>query len=329
MRTKIDLRNSKYFLICTSYSLIITFLTNILGYQDSEILIRPRYLAFFEGLNSYFIHNLETESLFFTLVNDALFFIICYLLGLFLNPYTGLRLLIFISSFITSNIILRNKNSNFFFSILFLVNPILILSLITDIRQSFAMAIFLISFNLVNKVKRRIGFFIASTIHTGYFLISFFYFFSQFLIRVKSNLYNKTLIFAGSYSIFTLSFFSIASLIPARQVGIYLESVEDYAVSGLSFVLWLFILIMFVLKDEKDLNQNQIYIFSISIIIFYLASYYFLPFSMRVFEACLPLIFISTNYLSKLPRQIIVLLISMQGLYVYFFSWKESLLAIK
>ena len=113
MRTKINLRNSKYFLISTFYSLIITFLTNILGYQDFEIKVSS-YLAFFEGLNSYFINNLETESLFFTLVNDAFFFIICYLLGLFLNPYTGLRLLIFISSFITSNIILRNKNSNFF-----------------------------------------------------------------------------------------------------------------------------------------------------------------------------------------------------------------------
>ena len=50
MRTKINLRNSKYFLISTFYSLIITFLTNILGYQDFEIKVRPEYLTYFEGL---------------------------------------------------------------------------------------------------------------------------------------------------------------------------------------------------------------------------------------------------------------------------------------
>tara|TARA_Y100001978_G_C23671933_1_gene424247 strand:- start:171 stop:1160 length:990 start_codon:yes stop_codon:yes gene_type:complete len=327
MKIKIDLINFRYNLISTFYSLIITFLTDILGYQDFEIRGRARYLSYFEGLTDYFLENFESQSLIVNLLNDALFWIICYLLGLLFNPAIGLRLLIFISSFITCNFILRNKNGNFFYNLLFLINPFLILNLISNIRQPLAMAIFLLSFNFINKTKRRIGFFIASTVHTGYFLISFLNFYSQFLVRFKSNIYNKTLIFLASYSIFTFSFFSLLSIIPARQIIEYGEKINQYEVSGLGFIFWLTILIIFIIKDEKHLNQNSIYIFSLGMIIFYLVSYYYLPFSARLLEGGLPLIFVSTNYLKKLPRQLIIFLLSIQGLYFYFFSWKEFLLA--
>ena len=327
MRIRINLRNFLYYFASTFYATVIAYFTDILGYEDFEIKARSEYLSYFEGIKLFFISNFETQGIVTTLVNDSLFFFACYALGLIFTPRNGLRLLIFLSSFFICNFILRNKNGKLFYNILFLINPLLFFIFITDVRQAVAMSIFLISFNNENKIKRIGGFILASAMHSGYFLISFFYIFSQFLMRFKSNIYNKTLIFFTSYLGFTISFFSIASIIPARQIGEYAKKIQYMEMSSLGFILWFIILCFFLIKDDRDLNKNSTYIFSIGIIIFYLVSYYFLPFSMRVLEASLPLILISTNYLKSLSRQTIVFLISLQGLYIFLFKVNEFLLA--
>ena len=79
-------------------------------------------------------------------------------------------------------------------------------------------------------------------------------------------------------------------------------------------------------KRSESFKNLPIYNFSVTTIIFYLSSYFLLPFSSRILESSNLLILLSTNYLFKSQRILITILIATQTIYLYFFKWENLLL---
>ena len=324
MNISINPNNLKINIISIIYSLLITFSTDLFNYDDEEIKDRVRYLKLFENLEDFIIGTYLNEGIISTIFNDSLFFLICYILGFFFTPKNGLRLIIFISSFLISNTIIKNSKGGFFYNLIFLINPYLTLCLILNIRQALALSIFVFSFYTFRGFKRNLFFIFSCLNHTSYFLIIFLNWISLFLIKIKSSIFERSILLSMALTIFSTSFFMLSTLIPARQLKEFANLGSDG--SGIGFIAWLIILILFILNEKNILKKNHSFNFSIVSIILFLSSYFFLNFSFRVLIGTLPIIMISTKYLPKFQRQIILFLLTIETIYVYTFTWESFLI---
>ena len=324
MNLTINLSNLKINLISIIYSLLITFSTDLLNYDDDDIKDRTRYFNNFENLSNFFINSITNDGVLFTIFNDGLFFLICYVLGLFFTPKNGLRIIIFVSSFLISNTIIKNSKGGFFYNFIFLINPFLTLCLIQNNRQALALALFIYSFYELNGIKEKIFWIFTCLIHTSYFLIIGFFWFSLFISKIKSSIFERSIFLSITLTIISISFYQISSFLPARQITEFSNLQTEG--SGIGFIVWLLILFLFILNERNVLKNNYSYNFSLIIIIFFLSSYFFLSFSFRVLVGTLPIILISTKFLPKLQRQILGIIFLIQTLYVYIFTWNSFLL---
>jgi hypothetical protein len=90
------------------------------------------------------------------------------------------------------------------------------------------------------------------------------------------------------------SVFTIAAILGARQAES--ESYVDYEVSGLGFIFWFFVLLTFLMQGKQFLRQNS---FVVGTLLFYLACYFVLPVSGRIFESTIVLLFLASLQLTS------------------------------
>jgi hypothetical protein len=93
--------------------------------------------------------------------------------------------------------------------------------------------------------------------------------------------------------------FSTGSIIDARQFNAY-ES-KDVELSGLAFIYWMFILFLFLNESLLFRKKNM---WLIGLLIFYLATQFFIPYSPRIFESTLPIFLFSGLELTSLRRML-------------------------
>ena len=326
MNSKISIKNIVTQFYCISYGLLISNLTDILGYTADEISDRNDYLNHFI-FPTYLIGNYINGGIIELFVNNPFYYLLTYIMGLIITPTLGVKILMFISSYLVSYITLTVKNSSFIYNLFILFNASLILSMIGGIRNGLACSIFYFAYINSKGIYKRILFFISILIHNSLFIVYLIMVISNFLSVIKTDFRKKILGFILIINLFILTLEPIAKILKvdsARYIFSFKASGSEQ--TGLGFILWFLVLITLIWKRSESFKNLPIYNFSVTTIIFYLSSYFLLPFSSRILESSNLLILLSTNYIFKSQRILITILIATQTIYLYFFKWENLLL---
>jgi hypothetical protein len=86
----------------------------------------------------------------------------------------------------------------------------------------------------------------------------------------------------------------VGKLSGARQASQYEFTSAD--ISGLAFLFWMLIFLIYTFQGKQFLKLNML---SIAILIFYLATYFFIPVTARIFESGIVLVLLSSLSLTE------------------------------
>lgn len=276
-------------LIAFLYAYLLITLIPIDAIKD-----RSSYLDYASWPEVLIIKRLEGGVL-ALIFNEPIWLLINLLLSFFLIEENVVRTIIFFGSFITSYLVLKYNYRYFFLLLLFLLSPQVLKNYVIHLRQGLALSFFLIGYLSTSKNTLRNNFFIilSPLIHSSFFLIVFLIYLIKFLERIKFNNIFKiwSIILFGIVSSFIIE--SVGKFTKARQATQYEFSSAD--ISGFAFLFWLVVFIIYTLQGKQFLKNNLL---SISILIFYLTTYFFIPVTARIFESGIVLVLLSSLSLS-------------------------------
>jgi hypothetical protein len=254
---------------------------------------RENYLVYADYALDIFQSNID-KGVGHTLANEPLWLVINIWLSYYLDPEDCVRVIVFFSSFVVSFLILRADRKYFFLLFLFLLLPQVLKNHIIHLRQGLGIAVFLLGWFSQNKKLRWLFIIFSPFIHSSFFFVVFFLFLHNTLLMLSFSagwliffylLVGLFLDFAG---------LGFAAQLGARQGDEY-QSFEMKA-SGLAFLYWLFFAGIFILEGKDFIRGHG---FCLCVLIVYLSTYFFVPFTARIFESTLLLILLSGLHLTS------------------------------
>ena len=287
--------NLKIFTISMIYALFLTLYFPI----DDSIIDRGNYLIYAEN-SLIIVGRYLDESIFALFFNEPVWLMINIVLSSFLEPQNTLRTIIFVSSFTVSFLLLRNNLRYFWILLIILAFPNVIKNFIIHIRQGLAIAFFLIGWFSSSKSTKYFFFILSPFVHASFFLVIALYFLTSMLQKMKFAFDLRLIIYLiiGVVISFGLGF--IASLLGMRQANEYEFTAASS--SGLGFLFWLAILLTYMSNGKEYLRKNS---FIFGMIIFYLATYFFVEVTARIFESVIVIVLLASLEL-KLKQKYIV-----------------------
>ena len=231
------------------------------------------------------------------LVNEPVWLIINAIPGLFFEAETVLRLIIFFGAFLLSYSLVKADARHSLWLILFMLTPQLLKNNITHIRQGMAMGFFFAGYYSRTRFWKWSLMAIAPFVHSSFFFILPIIAVSAFLRQVRFGVDLRLLAQTGFAVAISLSLSVVAAFLGARQAENY--SFGMAAVSGLGFVFWLAVGVLFILQGKSFLSRHQD---AAALLVFYLASYFLIDVAARIFESSMPLVLIAGLYLSSWRR---------------------------
>lgn len=249
------------------------------------------------------------------LANEPLWLILNIILGTFFEPENALQVLIFISSFIFSAAILFSGKKNYsflFFAIFICLTPQIVKNFILHLRQGVGISIAMLIYVGLSSSKHVLTLLVTPFIHSSFFFVGHNFLIEWWAKKSKKGNENTTFVIALLISCITITLFLfLLSGVDARQVNQY-DGTNSEPRSGIGFVVWLIIFIIFI----SDTSQSRlINIFAVSSIANYLILYFVFDPVARIFESTLPFVFLAGFNLTKKPRQIIILVFCALFLY--------------
>nr|BCN18623.1 putative O-antigen polymerase [Vibrio cholerae] len=291
--------NFLIFLLSFLYSFSLTYLipidavfdrVNYLTYaSDSEIIV-ARYLLSGSG------------SLIF---NEPIWLALNVLLSFLFSPENTVRVIIFISSFLSSYFVMRVSPKNFFFLLFILFIPQVIGKYIVHLRQGLAISVFLVGWYITNIKLRYLFFFITPFIHSSFFFILLLLFFTEASLKMKLARDVRSILVVCVGLALGVGLSYIASFFGARQATEY-QFTSD-SVSGIGFLFWLGILSLYWFQGRVFFRKHA---FSISAITFYLSTYFFLEVSGRIFESMTIIVLLASIDLRAWRKSVFLIALS-------------------
>ena len=273
---------------------------------------RDNYLIYASAYDLIFI-NIIQSGFFSFIFNEPFFISVIFLLSTFFGTEDILRVIIAFSTFSTFYLVLRNVPKRFLLlALLILLSPQVLKNNIIHLRQGLAVSVFLWGWFSTKPSRKIILLFLAALTHSSFFIVDFSLLTIFIIQRLKISNSIKYL-FYSAYGL-ALGFFGIAisAYLGARQ-GLSYEGVEAET-SGLNFIYWLFILVLYLSQGKIFFEKNAASLF---FIILYLTTYFTLPVTARVFESVLIIVLLASLDLRGYKRQAFYIL------YVFYFiySW--------
>tara|TARA_E500000178_G_C17027771_1_gene758925 strand:+ start:2024 stop:2995 length:972 start_codon:yes stop_codon:yes gene_type:complete len=306
--------NRWYVFICALFALVFSIYLAILPIDS--FIDRDNYLSFASTPELFFFHRLNDGYISFVF-NEPLWAITNIALRTIFDTENTLRVIIFLSSFSTFYIVLKNIPQEYFFlGLLFLLLPQVLKNNVIQLRQGFAIALFLWGyFSKSNKI--RLLFFVsAALVHSSFIIIIPCLFFITLLSKYNFSNGIKGFLFTAISLSIGVGALSMASVLGARQA----EGYENYTsnASGLGFIFWGCFLMVYILQGNTFLKRN---VASLFFMILYLSTYFFLPVTARIFESVLIIILLSSIELKSWNK------IYFYFLYVFYFifTWVDRL----
>lgn len=253
---------------------------NYLEMAEVSPLIFARYLGF--GILSVF-----TNEPIWLLFNSAL--------GLVLSPENVVRIIVFLSAFVTSYLLLKNNPKAFLFLIFVIVVPQVAKNYIVHIRQGMAIAVFLMAWYSKNVKLKVILFLVAPLVHASFFIVGAILFACYMLNRLNFAFDLRIFGYVGIGLFFGIGLPVVSGILGARQSKTLFENYEADG-SGAAFLVWLLIFFFVLMQGSRYLKNHG---FSVAMITFYLLAYFVSPIAGRVFESALPLVVLSLYSLTS------------------------------
>lgn len=305
-----------YFLLASILSLGYAWFVSSLPID--AFLDRQNYFNYID--NSYGLLRFQLNNGFLAFFsNEPLWlFINSVLNDGFSNPENAIRLYIFLSAGVFSFFLLRSGPKYFFLLVLFLFFPQIIKNYIVHLRQGVAIAVFFVGWNLQS---RRIGWFLMAItpfIHASFFFIMALIVVRSIISKIKISSDAQISIFFIFSLALSVSVGFLAAELGARQAEYYTDSISNF--SGLGFVFWLGICILFLFQGREYFRKFSL---EILILIFYLTSYFFTAISARIFESALILILLAGLRLDGFRFRIFIFSILFYVSYSYIIRWNE------
>lgn len=267
---------------------------------DESIKDRINYLVYARESDVIFLRYF-IDGNFAVFFNEPVWLFLNFFLSQFFEPDTTVRFFIFLSAFITSFLVLKVDPKFIIFLLFFLVFPGIIGKFVIHLRQGVAISIFLLGWLSVSKSWRCFLFILTPLIHSSFFFVIFLYtltiIFQQ--LRFALDLRLISIVTLGVLIGFGLGF--LANLAGARQSGEY--DFDAAGVSGLGFLFWLGILVIYCLEGRVFSRVNML---AISAIVFYLTTYFLIEVSGRIFESMIVIVLLAGLNLSSWRRMVFI-----------------------
>ena len=238
------------------------------------------------------------------LANEPLWLVINVSLSSVLSPEWTVRTVIFLPAFTVAWLVLRQDARHFIWLIVFLLMAQVIKNHIIHLRQGVAIAIFLCSWLSTRFRTRSLVMVIAAFVHGSFFFLLALYAIIHLARRMRLNPDIQFLIAACAGVAVGLGVGFLASFLGARQAAYYDFTLAD--VSGLGFIFWAFILLIMLLEGTK---YKKDYNYHISVVVFYLSTYFMLEVTARIFESALIPILLAGLSLSNWRRKVFLTMV--------------------
>lgn len=297
-------------------SLVVVLLyASLLASIPSERLYdRENYLNYADGSVYIFATNYLRSGILGALFNEPLWLLLNMALRLFLTAGDVVKAIVFLSSGVFAYHISKKLGPrNFILIICVLVFPQVIKNYIIHLRQGAAVSLFVVGLN--SKKRSTLFTVLAAFIHSSFFFLLFFQIIEKVLTRLKfsKDLKIASVIVFSAMVILGVNF--IGALLSDRRTGQY--NTVDVSASGVGFVFWMFIFAIFLIANVEAIKKPT---GILSTFILYLSSYFFLPFSARIFESVLPSILASLASFKRRYYYMLVFLVFMFGAVQWFTS---------
>lgn len=244
----------------------------------------------------------------YLLSNEPVWLLINVLVGFLFEPSVALKVIIFFSAFLFSTSIMRlglRDTRLLLFAALICLLPQVLKNYVIHLRQGVGIAFFMFAATLSLPATRRFFWSISAVIHTSFVYLLLNLILSWGVKKYSIYIKNKHLMLLYGVSIlFGFIFLYLISYSGARQAE-EIASIQLESRSGIAFLFWILILIIYI---SNGLNYCKINSFAIFSIISYLSLYFLFSPIARIFESALPLVLFSGYSLKKSRQQLFFLL---------------------
>jgi hypothetical protein len=248
---------------------------------------RDNYLVYAQYSQLILVKYLVDGSL-TLLANEPLWLLLNINLSRYLYPDQVVRVLIFVPAFIVAWQLIRRDPRNAIWMVIFLLSPQVVKNHIIHLRQGVGLSVFLLGYFARPKWLRVGLMATAGFIHSSFLIVAMLglaVWLSQ-VLQSTPRLRAAALIF--SLLVIGVLMGVIAGDLGARQATIYADA--DLDISGLGFLFWGAILVLFATSGSSFLRHN---LFGLSVLVFYLVVYFLTPVAARIFESGMFLVFLA------------------------------------
>lgn len=266
--------------------------------MDESISDRLNYLEY-AGNSQLIILRYHSAGYLSLFMNEPVWLSINIVLNQLFEPQVTLKLVIFFTTFVIAYLVLNFNQKYFIFLLSMLFLPQVLGLGINAIRQGLAASIFLLGWFTLSKPWRWLLFALTPLIHASFFFVLLLYGFTWFVQQLKFaiDLRTITVVLLGLSVGLGLGF--LAAILGARQAGVYEFSTTE--VSGTGFLFWLGVFILYWLQGRKFAKENA---FAMAAIAFYLATYFLIEVTGRIFESMLIIVLLASVGLTSWRRKV-------------------------
>lgn len=281
------------------------------SFDSIDITDRTRYIVHILSADDRLFRYLS-DGVVAYLVNEPLWKLINYgLYQAFDNPLDAIKFYVFIVSFVVSYIVLSHDVRYFPLLLAFILLPQFLKNYIAHLRQGVAISVFLIGWCGFSGRKQLFIILLTPFIHASFFFILFFIVAQKVLSYIPFTIVIRMILY-----FVIVSGMSIASLALAEAMGARQTSYEHFGadISGKGFIFWLAIFVLFFSQGGAFIKKHLL---GMSVLLFYLVSYAFLPVAARVLESGLILVLLASLSLS--PGRLLLFLPAF--FFFFFMQW--------
>ena len=275
---------------------------------DTSFMDFQNYLNYVEHSSLWLSLNL-CNGLLVVFSNEPVWLLLNSVLAQVFDPQIVVRIIIFFSAFSVAWLILRHHPKHFVWLILFLFLPQIITNYLNNLRQGAAIAIFLWGWYSVSRPWRWLLLGIAPLVHASFFFILVLLWLTWALKAIRFDPLLRAMAFVAVGIIAGFGTGWLAQAVGARQAGVYDFQRPD--VSGLGFLLWSIILVVFFTAKRIYLRK---YAFETGVILFYLSTYWLFGITARIFESGLVLVLIAGLMLPGWRKQVFLAVVLGSGM---------------
>lgn len=232
-----------------------------------------------------------------TFANEPVWLLINSALGAFFPPETVVRIIIFFSAGAVAWLVLAHHPRHFIWLILFLLLPAVVKNYLIHLRQGAAIALFLWGWYSPRPARRWLWMGLAPFVHASFFFVLAVLFFSRVQNFLRFGPGIRAIAFVGLGVLMGIGLGWLAALFGVRQAEVYEFAMAQ--VSGLGFLLWCSVAGLWILEGRRFLLAHA---FEMGMILFYLATYWFVEVTARIFESGLILVLLAGLALTEWRR---------------------------